>query len=164
MKVSVNWLQEYVDLAISPQKLIEIFNNLGIMVNTWEEKDGDFVLDVETYTNRPDTLGHLGIARELSTALGYSLKEKTWPMVEGDEDFTDGCDIQIWEEDLCPRYCGIIIKDVHVGPSPPWLVEIMWLMLPIMCFFQPGSRFMPLIWINLREIRSLCVWPKKMKP
>ena len=123
MKVSVNWLQEYVDLAISPQKLIEIFNNLGIMVNTWEEKDGDFVLDVETYTNRPDTLGHLGIARELSTALGYSLKEKTWPMVEGDEDFTDGCDIQIWEEDLCPRYCGIIIKDVHVGPSPPWLVE-----------------------------------------
>lgn len=122
MKVSINWLREYVDLVISPQKLIALFNNLGILVNTWEEKDGDYVLDVETYSNRPDILSHLGIARELSVALGRPLKEPNWPQIEIAEEFPlQECDVQIWEEDLCPRYCAVILEDVQIGPSPPWL-------------------------------------------
>ena len=33
---------------------------------------GDVVLDIETYANRPDTLGHLGMAREIGAMLGVS--------------------------------------------------------------------------------------------
>ena len=32
------------------------------MVDSWEEENGDLLLELETYANRPDTLGHMGVA------------------------------------------------------------------------------------------------------
>jgi len=121
MKISLGWLREYVDLNLPLPQLIEKLNMIGLMVDKWEEKDGDVVLDIETYANRPDTLGHLGIARELAAALELPLKEKIWPVSEIGERTADLIDVQVWDEQLCPRYCGIIVKGIPVSPSPPWL-------------------------------------------
>ena len=30
-------------------------------------------------------------------------------------------DVQILDEDLCPRYCGLVVRGVKIGPSPEWL-------------------------------------------
>jgi phenylalanyl-tRNA synthetase beta chain len=66
-------------------------------------------------------LGHKGVARELAAALGLSLKEPSWPLAEIGEITSDLVDVQIWEDDLCPRYCGAIVRNVKVEPSPEWL-------------------------------------------
>jgi len=123
MKISLNWLKEYLDIKLFPKELVEKMNSIGLLVDQWEEKDGDVVLELETYANRPDTLGHLGVARELAASLGIPIKDRKFPLVEAPENISDAFDVQVLEEDLCPRYCGMIVKDLKVGPSPSWLIK-----------------------------------------
>jgi len=121
MKISVDWLREYLNGDVPVQTAVEALERIGLMVEGREEKDGDVVLEVETYSNRPDTLGHLGMARELAVALGLRLKERNWPLSELAVRTADLVDVQILDADLCPRYCGVVVKGVKVGPSPAWL-------------------------------------------
>lgn len=121
MKISLDWLKEYLDGDISAQTAVEALERIGLMVEGREEKDGDVILEIETYSNRPDTLGHLGMARELAAALGLRLKERSWPLSELTVRTADLADVQILDPDLCPRYCGVVVEGVKVGPSPAWL-------------------------------------------
>jgi phenylalanyl-tRNA synthetase beta chain len=121
MKISVDWLREFLDADIPGPRLVENLNRLGLMVEKQEEAEGDTILEVETYSNRPDTLGHLGMAREVAAALGVRLKEKAWPVSDIPLRTADEVDVQIADEDLCPRYCGLVVKGIKVGPSPAWL-------------------------------------------
>ncbi|HDJ24324.1 MAG TPA: phenylalanine--tRNA ligase subunit beta [Candidatus Aminicenantes bacterium] len=121
MRISIDWLSDFIDLDLSVEELIQMLNNIGLVVEDRQEVEGDTILEIETYANRPDTLGHLGIARELSAALQKPLKEQHWPLVEITEKTSDLIDVQVFVEDLCPRYCGLIVRDVAVGPSPEWL-------------------------------------------
>lgn len=123
MRISLNWLKDFIELDLSISRLIETLNTIGLLVDSWEEKKGDIILELETYANRPDTLGHMGVARELAVALDLPLKEQDWPLIELDERSSDNIDIEIYDADLCPRYCGIVVKGVRVGPSPQWLTE-----------------------------------------
>ncbi|MDD8016206.1 MAG: phenylalanine--tRNA ligase subunit beta [Acidobacteriota bacterium] len=121
MKISLNWLNDYVAVTIPPAELVERMTMIGLVAETIEEKDGDIILDVETYANRPDTLGHLGVAREIAAMLEAPIIEKKWPVEELDQKTGEVMDIQIWDDGFCPRYCGIVVKGVRVGPSPDWL-------------------------------------------
>jgi phenylalanyl-tRNA synthetase beta chain len=121
MKISVDWLRDYLEADVPAPRLVETLNRIGLMVEGQNDLDGDTILEVETYSNRPDTLGHLGMAREAAAALGVRLKEKSWPLTELSVKTQDVVDVQVWDEDLCPRYCGLVLKGVKVGPSPPWL-------------------------------------------
>lgn len=121
MKISLDWLKNYVEVELSVPQLIEKLNMIGLLVEDWEEKEEDVIFDIETYANRPDTLGHLGVARELAAALGLALKKQSWSLTEIEEKTSELVVIQIRNDDLCPRYCGIIVKEIEVGPSPEWL-------------------------------------------
>ncbi|MBM3304797.1 MAG: phenylalanine--tRNA ligase subunit beta, partial [Candidatus Aminicenantes bacterium] len=121
MKISLDWLREFVPVDLPVPELVERLTMIGLVVETVEERDGDTLLDVETYANRPDTLGHLGMAREVAAMLGRPLVERSWPMTELDKPTTELADVQIRDEKLCPRYCGLVVRDVPVGPSPDWL-------------------------------------------
>ena len=123
MKISLEWLKEFIDVDIPVSQLVQVLDNIGLLIESWEEKNGDVILDVETYANRPDTLGHMGIARELAAALGLSVKEQRLPLTETNKDVSDLIDVQIWDEDLCPRYCGMIVTNIKIGPSPKWLIQ-----------------------------------------
>jgi phenylalanyl-tRNA synthetase beta chain len=121
MKISLDWLREYLEGDLSAQAVVEALEHIGQMVEGREETDGDVILEVETYSNRPDTLGHLGMARELAAVLGLPLKKRSWPLQELAVRTSDLAEVQILDENLCPRYCGIVVKGVKVGPSPAWL-------------------------------------------
>jgi len=121
MKISVNWLGDYLEFDLPVADLIDRLNAIGLMVENFEKKEGDHILNVETYSNRPDTLGHLGMARELAAALELPLKKGAWALVEYGEKTSDAADVQILDSDLCPRYCGLVVRDIPIGPSPDWL-------------------------------------------
>ena len=121
MKISLDWIREFVSVDLPRQELLDRLTMIGLVADTVEERGGDVILDLETYANRPDTLGHLGVAREIGAMLGLPLQEKSWPIDELPQATTDIADVQILNEGLCPRYCGLVVRNVPVGPSPDGL-------------------------------------------
>lgn len=121
MKISYAWLKEYVNLNLGPEELAGCLNQIGLMVESVVASGEDTVFEIETYANRPDTLGHLGVAREIATLLDLSLKTRNWPLKELPQATARMVDVTILDPQLCPRYCGLVVKGVKVGPSPEWL-------------------------------------------
>lgn len=123
MKISLNWLTDYVDVSLPTSELADVFKRIGLPVEEVIETDTDIVLDLEVTSNRGDCLGHLGVARELAAATGKSFRP---PHIDGLP--TDGktCEltsIEVLDADLCPRYTARVIRGVKIGPSPDWMVE-----------------------------------------
>jgi phenylalanyl-tRNA synthetase beta chain len=116
MKISLDWIREFVAVDLPLQELVDKLTMIGLVADTVEERDGDAILDLETYANRPDTLGHLGVAREIGAVLGRPLIEQSWPLVELAQATSEIAEVQISNEALCPRYCGLVVRDVPVGP------------------------------------------------
>ena len=113
-----------------PSQYVEEHKKDGIYILDHEEsfelgKDvrevlgiNDALIEFEITSNRPDCRSIVGIAREAAVTLG---KEFRYPQIKvngSDEDMQFEIDIQT---DLCKRYCGKVIKDVKVGPSPYWM-------------------------------------------
>jgi phenylalanyl-tRNA synthetase beta chain len=82
MKISIDWLKDYIALDLPDTEVIDSLNNIGMLVDAWEETGDDTILELETYANRPDTLGHLGVARELAATLGLPLKSPDVSIIE----------------------------------------------------------------------------------
>lgn len=90
--------------------------------------DTRIVLDVTP--NRPDLLGHKGVARELGAALGLPVKLEPIPGA-GSESSTprraeasgtvDGVEVVIDDVEGCPRYVAAVIRGIKIGRSPAWL-------------------------------------------
>src|SRR5579864_9041535 len=74
MKVLYNWLKEFVDLTAPASDVRSRLSMAGISVDSIEETPAGPVLDAEITINRPDLLGHLGIAREIATLYRLALK------------------------------------------------------------------------------------------
>ena len=81
------------------------------------------ILEAEITPNRPDCLGHLGIARELAAAAGRDFTPDFMPpYIEGSPPpAAELVDIQIEVPELCSRFVGVPITGVKVGPSPEWV-------------------------------------------
>lgn len=81
------------------------------------------ILEAEINSNRPDCLGHSGIARELAAALGRPLKHDFMPsfLGGGDPPGSELVKVAIEAADLCRRYIGAVVTGVRIEPSPPWL-------------------------------------------
>jgi phenylalanyl-tRNA synthetase beta chain len=81
------------------------------------------VLEAEVTSNRPDCMGHLGVARELAAGLDRPLKRDFMPSFTGTANppGRELVKVAIDDPDLCSRYIGCVVKGVKVGPSPDWL-------------------------------------------
>src|SRR5664280_2743778 len=67
MNISWKWLLQYVRYQGSRDEGVRRLTMAGLNVDSVEERpDGDAMLVVEVTSNRPDCLGHLGVARELA--------------------------------------------------------------------------------------------------
>ena len=125
MKVSLNWLTDYVDVgAVSAAELGEVFTHIGFCCDEVAQTDSDVVFDLEITNNRPDCLGHIGLARELAAALNLELKTPDLAGVAATgPDVAGLTSVEVRDADLCPRYAARVIRGVKIGPSPAWLVE-----------------------------------------
>jgi phenylalanyl-tRNA synthetase beta chain len=121
MKISLNWLSDYIETGLPADQIAEILSDLGLPCEGIEHLDDDAVIDVEVTSNRGDCLSHIGIARELAAATGKELKLPAVKLNELDKDVTEFAGVEIIELDLCGRYTARIIEGVKIGPSPDWL-------------------------------------------
>lgn len=125
MKLSYQWLKDYVDYDLTPAELAHQLTMLGLEVEAIEKEGEDTVLELSVTPNRGDCLSYIGIAREIAMLTDSELR---LPMEGSPALNTHPLASQSWEvniEDpgLCPRYSACIIKGVKIAPSPNWLVE-----------------------------------------
>lgn len=123
MIVSWNWLKEYVTLDMPVQELERRLMMAGLNHESTSDVDGDIAIDLEVTSNRPDCLGHLGIAREISVLWERPLKLPPLAPKIGAARAADLAKVSLHCPDKCPRYTGRIIRGVKVGPSPTWLTR-----------------------------------------
>jgi phenylalanyl-tRNA synthetase beta chain len=79
------------------------------------------VLDAEVTANRPDCLGHLGIAREVAAIYRLPLKPLHPKLKESAEKVAGATRVEIQAPDLCGRFTARVLRGVKVQPSPDWL-------------------------------------------
>lgn len=123
MKIVYNWLNEFVDVKASPTDLGARLSLAGVAVDSIEESAAGPVFDVEITANRPDCLGHIGVAREIAAIYRVPVKAFAPGLKESAERAADSTRVDIESPDLCGRYTARILKGVRVQPSPDRLRE-----------------------------------------
>ncbi|MBK8499552.1 MAG: phenylalanine--tRNA ligase subunit beta [Flavobacteriales bacterium] len=88
----------------------------------------DHVLEIGLTPNRTDAMGHVGVARDLIAALNHrkgSALELQLPDVSAYRQDVEARSIKVEVRDAkaCPRYAGVTLTQVKVGPSPKWLQD-----------------------------------------
>ncbi len=123
MKISLNWLRDYVETDLKAEQIAEILSDLGLPCEGIEHLADDAVIDVEVTSNRGDCLSHIGIARELAAATGKKLRLPEIRFEETERPASEFVQVEIREPDLCKRYTARVIEGVKIGPSPDWMVK-----------------------------------------
>ncbi|MGI9228923.1 MAG: phenylalanine--tRNA ligase subunit beta [Gammaproteobacteria bacterium] len=129
MKVSEQWLREWVNPSLDSEQLAEQLTMLGHEVDAIEpvttaagQPANDNTLDVAITPNRGDCLSIQGLARELAAANRLTVSIPDMAPVAAQSKSDRG--IKVQEPEACPRYLGRVIEEVDVTcPSPDWLQE-----------------------------------------
>jgi phenylalanyl-tRNA synthetase beta chain len=121
MLISYNWVRELTGTALTPLELRERLTMVGLAIDAVAEGNGDWVIDVEVPSNRPDCLSHLGIAREVAVIERSKVQSPKSKVFKTEGRARDLTSVEIKDPDLCPRYAARIVRGVKIGPSPAWL-------------------------------------------
>ena len=121
MIISHNWLNEYVDASMSRDDLTHRLTMSGLNLEGTETVGDDTAIDLEVTSNRPDCLGHIGVAREVAVLFGKQLALPAVETTSTSEKTADATSVDIECLDLCPQYIARVIQGVKVGPSPDWM-------------------------------------------
>jgi phenylalanyl-tRNA synthetase beta chain len=117
MKISPNWLRDFVDLPVDYTRLADELTLAGVAVEGISGSGEATVFEMEITTNRPDAMNHYGVAREVSSLYDLPLRpiDPKLPLSQGESDVT----IHIQEPELCPRFTAREIRGVTIKPSVP---------------------------------------------
>lgn len=121
MLVSWNWLADYVPLDMPVEDLTTRLTLAGLNLESVETVEDDTAIDLEVTSNRPDCLGHLGIAREVGVLYGRDIAAPPARIETVREPTADATSVAIECPDLCPTYLARIVRGVRIGPSPEWM-------------------------------------------
>jgi phenylalanyl-tRNA synthetase beta chain len=119
MKLSPQWIRDFVDLAIDNRKLAEDLTGVGIAVEGISGSGDDTVFEMEIGTNRPDAMNHYGVAREAAAIYDLPLKQLSavsyQPSAKPSHDAS--FPITVEEPRLCPRFSARVVLGTKVKPS-----------------------------------------------
>ena len=83
----------------------------------------DWTIEIGLTPNRVDASCHVGVARDLAALMRkdviYYVPALNLP------DAKPALEIEIEDKEACPRYSGIVVKNIKVGPSPDWVQNYM---------------------------------------
>lgn len=140
MKLSANWIREFVDLTADDRQLAEGLTSIGIAVEGVSGEGANTVFEMEIGTNRPDAMNHYGVAREAAALFKVQLKPiessateasnplsarngaaEAVPSRKSDRNST--FQIEIDDREGCARYTAQIIRGVRIKASPEKIVS-----------------------------------------
>jgi len=147
MKISPQWLRDFVDLNVNYHQLADDLTLAGIAVESVSGEGDGAIFEMDITTNRPDAMNHYGVARECSAIYDLPLKaiEPQLPgasaaraastgarsgttevvpsrvahsPVKPGEDARPPLSIEIQDEQGCARFTGRVMRNVTIKPSP----------------------------------------------
>jgi phenylalanyl-tRNA synthetase beta chain len=121
MRIVYNWLKDFVDVTAPPQELASRLALSGTNIGSVETGPHGAVIDAEVGSNRPDCLGHYGIAREVAAIYKLPLKHVSPKPAESAAKAGDAVKVDIQAPELCGRFTARGIRNVKIQPSPKWL-------------------------------------------
>jgi len=99
---------------------------IGTLAKThFKIPESDYTIHVGLTPNRSDGNSHIGVARDVCAYMVHH-KGGDWKVQypETTLDFSGNqlpVDIKVEAKESCPRYAGVSIANVQVGPSPDWM-------------------------------------------
>jgi len=123
MLISYNWLKSLVPLSVSHDEFALRMMMAGFNHESTTAVGDDFCIDLEITSNRPDCLGHIGLAREAAVLFDSQLQLPAAAPKTGGGKVEDFAGVRVDCPTLCPRFTARVIRGVKVGPSPAWLVR-----------------------------------------
>ena len=124
MKFSLDWLSEFVDTAAAggAEGVRALLDQAGFPVESTQLAGSDTVLDVEITPNRPDAMGHRGLAREVAAMAGLPMRDLEARYAEPDEASRGEsaehlASIVIRVPRLCRRFGARVVRDIGSAPA-----------------------------------------------
>ncbi len=126
MKLSPQWIRDFVDLSVDDRRLAEDLTAAGIAVEGMSGSGADAVFEMEIGTNRPDAMNHYGVAREAAAIYDLPLKpmDPKLPLAASAASPSGVCTtevvpfpITVEEPQLCPRFSARVIRGTKIKPS-----------------------------------------------
>ena len=122
MKLSPQWLRDFVDLKVDAPQLAHDLTSAGITVEGVSGTGDTAVFEMEITTNRPDAMNHYGVARECSAIYDLPLKSLEPKLLSdrlaGESARYTQFAIEIADPEGCARYTAQIIRGLSIKPSP----------------------------------------------
>jgi phenylalanyl-tRNA synthetase beta chain len=97
---------------------------VGMPARTYFKADPEIMFVIGLTPNRIDSASHFGVARDLAAFLN---KENDIALIKPDissfktENESFPVSISIENKKSCPRYAGVSLTGITIGPSPQWL-------------------------------------------
>jgi phenylalanyl-tRNA synthetase beta chain len=123
MKVVYNWLKDFVGVTAPPTELASRLALSGTNISGVETGAYGAVFDAEVSSNRPDCLGHYGIAREVGAIYRLPLKSVSPKPGESSAKASEAVKVEIQAPELCGRFTARVVRGAKIQPSPKWLKE-----------------------------------------
>ena len=123
MLFSLEWILDLCPAKVDAARVASELTARGLTVDSVEETSSGVVLDIDIPANRPDCLGHRGVARELAGALGGGLAEALEPPEAPGGPEAGWGRVEIVEPALCSRYTASFVRGVSFGSSPDWVAK-----------------------------------------
>jgi phenylalanyl-tRNA synthetase beta chain len=134
MKLSPQWVRDFVDLDVNYHQLAEDLTLAGIAVESVNGEGNETIFEMDITTNRPDAMNHYGVARECSAIYDLPLKaiepqlpEPSAAKATSSSGLSGTTEvvpfpIEIQDEQGCARFTARIIRDVTIKSSPEEIV------------------------------------------
>src|SRR5438309_1874726 len=122
MRISPDWLKEFVALKVDDHQLADDLTLAGVAVESMKQIDGETLFEMEIGTNRPDAMCHYGVARECSAIYDIDLKPIA-PKLPKAKPAAVAFPIDIQDREGCKRYTARVIRGVKIAPSPQKILD-----------------------------------------
>lgn len=129
IKIPYSWICDYLKTDVPAEQVFKLVTASGPTIERIEKIPDDYLLDIEVTINRPDCLSVLGIAREMYAVL----KQNNLKATLVDDCLSNPPKITFGKEKipfsflidshLCPRFMGVVLEDIEIGPSPEFIVK-----------------------------------------
>jgi phenylalanyl-tRNA synthetase beta chain len=99
----------------------------GLPASEYFNIQKDYIYEIGLTPNRGDAASHIGSARDLVAGLNRYFNTRKYhlklPAVDDFQIDNHDIDIEVVvkDQEACPRYSGVTIKDIQVKESPQWL-------------------------------------------
>lgn len=123
MRVSYEWIKEFVDLKLPAAKVADMLTMGGLEVEAMESQGADTIFELGVTPNRADCLSVTGVAREVAALTKKRMRPAKKRLIKGKGRMADLISVQVRSANGCPRYSARVVSGVKIGPSPAWIVR-----------------------------------------